>query len=184
MYTITRQEAADVLNISTRSIDRYIKNGKLRSKKDWKVVYVNNSDVENMKTWNTKVHEVIMPEKEEVKESVKITRNVDNWPTLESIYIDLRKQIIEKDNTIQELSIRLWRAEEIAKNSISVIDFKKSQFMLEESKTHLSSALNDLKREKDKLEKNMKNEKVTNIVLLLFVFLFFIISCILWFGNI
>jgi hypothetical protein len=56
--------------------------------------------------------------------------------------------------------------------------------MLEESKTHLSSAINDLKREKDKLQENIKNEKVTNFVLLIFVFLFFAISCILWFGNI
>ena len=40
MYTYTRQDAADFLWISTRSIDRYIKSGKLRSKKEWKIVYL------------------------------------------------------------------------------------------------------------------------------------------------
>jgi excisionase family DNA binding protein len=40
MYKYTRQEAADMLGISTRSVDRYIKSGKLRSKKDGKIVYV------------------------------------------------------------------------------------------------------------------------------------------------
>jgi excisionase family DNA binding protein len=34
MYKLTRKEAADLLNISTRSIDRYIKSGKIRTKKD------------------------------------------------------------------------------------------------------------------------------------------------------
>jgi|TARA_Y100001960_G_C14570249_1_gene775477 excisionase family DNA binding protein len=46
MYKYTRQEVAEKLNISTRSVDRYIKAGKLRAKKDGKVVYVKGSDVE------------------------------------------------------------------------------------------------------------------------------------------
>jgi predicted site-specific integrase-resolvase len=33
LYTLTRQEAADKLEISVRSIDRYIKSGKIRSEK-------------------------------------------------------------------------------------------------------------------------------------------------------
>ena len=40
LYTLTRQEASDTLNISTRSTDRYIKSGKLRSEKRGKIVYV------------------------------------------------------------------------------------------------------------------------------------------------
>jgi excisionase family DNA binding protein len=40
MYKYTRQEAAELLGISTRSVDRYIKAGKLRSKKDGKIVYL------------------------------------------------------------------------------------------------------------------------------------------------
>ncbi|MGB2110758.1 MAG: helix-turn-helix domain-containing protein [Patescibacteria group bacterium] len=46
MYKYTRQEASEMLGISTRSVDRYIKSGKLRSKKDGKIVYVKGSDVE------------------------------------------------------------------------------------------------------------------------------------------
>jgi predicted site-specific integrase-resolvase len=33
LYRLTRQEAADELDISVRSIDRYIKTGKIRSEK-------------------------------------------------------------------------------------------------------------------------------------------------------
>ncbi|MCE2507661.1 MAG: helix-turn-helix domain-containing protein [Nitrosopumilaceae archaeon] len=32
-YNLTRQEVAKILDISTRSVDRYIRSGKLRSKK-------------------------------------------------------------------------------------------------------------------------------------------------------
>jgi excisionase family DNA binding protein len=34
MYKHTRQEAADLLQVSTRTIDRYVESGKLRAKKD------------------------------------------------------------------------------------------------------------------------------------------------------
>ena len=59
MYTYTRQDVAELLWISTRSVDRYIKAWKLRSKKEWKIVYVNNEDVKNLWwTWEVK-HEII-----------------------------------------------------------------------------------------------------------------------------
>jgi hypothetical protein len=54
--------------------------------------------------------------------------------SLEPIYSDLREEIRKKDDVIQTLSLRLGKAEEIAKNSVSLIDYKKSQFLLEESK--------------------------------------------------
>jgi predicted site-specific integrase-resolvase len=34
MYNLTRQEAADLLKMSIRNIDRYIKSGKIRHKKE------------------------------------------------------------------------------------------------------------------------------------------------------
>ena len=192
MYTITRQEAADLLGISTRSIDRYIKSWKLRSKKDWKVVYINNNDIENMKSWDIKKHEVIFPE--DIKKDSKIdvlwettglsTKSSNPSISLEAIYIDLKKQISEKDSMIQDLSIKLWRAEEVASNSISLIDFKKSQFMLEESKSHLSTALWDMKKQKDKLERDVKYEKTTNIILSIFVLFLIVVAAVLWFQNI
>ena len=65
MYTYTRQDAADLLWISTRSIDRYIKSGKLRSKKEWKIVYVNDDDIKNLSWWQDSKQEIIdkKPEK-------------------------------------------------------------------------------------------------------------------------
>ena len=48
MYTLTRQNTADKLDISTRSVDRYIKSGKLRSKKEGKIIYIHARDVANL----------------------------------------------------------------------------------------------------------------------------------------
>ena len=212
MYTYTRQDAADFLWISTRSIDRYIKSGKLRSKKEWKIVYVNDDDIKNLSWWQDSKQEIIdkKPEKKqiEVKEiksdekEEKILQNTYSFTTtvpetkeievktnfktfpIEPIYDDLRLQIKEKDDLIQDLSMKLWRAEEIVKNSVSMIDFKRSQMLLEDSKTHLWSAISELKGKNEELEKKVKTGNITVLVLFITVIVLLVIALMIWVNNI
>lgn len=185
MYKHTRQEAADMLWISTRSIDRYVKAWKLRAKKDWKVVYINSSDLDNLISWWIVNQEIIVekpilnsqferkPIYTESKE-IEIHNNFKN--ALDEVYEDLRSEIKEKDTIIRELSIRVWRAEELAKNSVSLIDFKKSQFLLEESKTNLNQAIVDLQAEKENITTELKYQKTNNLILLISLIVLFAIA--------
>lgn len=196
MYKHTRQEAADLLQVSTRTIDRYVESGKLRAKKDWKVVYINTADLENLSWAWTQKQEIIIekkiPEKKqehktpEVKKEAKVKEEIEikettavaelstkKPTTLDWVYMDLKSEIREKDKIITELSIRLWQAEEIAKNSVSLIDYKKSQFLLETSRSNLNQNIIDLESDKDELEKELSYQKTNNIIMLLaLVFLF------------
>jgi hypothetical protein len=147
MYKLTRQEVADKLNISTRSVDRYIKAWKLRSIKEGKVVYVKQDDVDNL-AWDWEIKQEVIVEKRQFNNtqfektnlnSQKLsTQSIDDisW-TLWAIYSDLKEEIKNKDQLIQTLAMRVWKAEEVAKNSVSLLDFKKSQYLLEESKENL-----------------------------------------------
>lgn len=179
MYKYTRQEAADMLWISTRSIDRYVKSWKIRVKKDWKIVYINSSDLENLSwTWvknqeiitkEVKIEPKIIPIKKESSTEI----STKSTSVLDTIYADLRQEIKEKDKVIWELSIKLWQAEEMVKNTVSLIDYKKSQFLLEESRSNLNQAIIDLESDKWDLEKELKYQKTNNIIMLLaLVFLF------------
>jgi hypothetical protein len=188
MYTFTRQEVAEKLNISTRSVDRYIKSWKLRSKKDWKIVYVNDDDVKNMLWEWEKKQEVIINKKVKVEEKtkeIKTTKTNENQAsTLWFIYKDLKEEIQKKDQLIQTLAMRVWKSEEVAKNSVSLIDFKKSQFLLEESKQSLNDELVNLKKEKWTLIWELKYEKTTNILLIVFVVVLLAIVWLVWFFKI
>lgn len=184
MYKYTRQEVADKLNISTRSVDRYIKAWKFRSKKMWKIVYINSDDIDwIISDWENK-HEIIYNkeiEKNNINESsssLKKEKQV-SW-TLSEIYKDLKNEIEKKDELIKTLAIRVWKAEEMAKNTVSLLDFKKSQYLLEESKQNLNNELSKLEKEKLKLLNDLKIEKKSNIVLILFVLLLLTVSSILW----
>ncbi len=194
MYNLTRQEAAERLWVSTRSIDRYIKSGKIRSKKDSKIVYVNDKDIENMSSSTSPKQEVIVKKdyKEKKKKDKKekiITREVEvksNYSNkaLDIIYTDLKSDIQKKDEIIKELSIRLGRAEEIAKNSVNLIDYKKSQFLLEESRNYLNNEIDDLKDENSSLQKKLRYEKSSNIILIFLVIVLFAVASVIWFLNI
>ena len=182
MYKYTRPEVAEKLNISTRSVDRYIKSWKLRSKKEWKIVYIKASDVDNLLSWPFTKHEVIVPKKLKEEKTVAITTNDEGrvQGTLDYIYKDLRDNIQKKDDLIQWLSEKLWRHEEIVKNSISLTEYKKSQFLLDESKTYLSKEVDDLKWERNKLEKEFKKERNYNILLVLLVVMLLAITVTIW----
>jgi hypothetical protein len=184
MYELTRQDVADKLNISTRSVDRYIKAWKLRSKKEWKIVYVNQDDVDNL-VWKWEIkHEVIVEKKEQVVEKT-ITKNDQNVAgTLWAIYKDLKEEIQKKDELIQTLAMRVWKSEEVAKNSVSLLEFKKSQYLLEESKQHLNKDVEVLQKETDRLVWELKYEKRTNIILIIFVIILLISVWIVWFMQI
>lgn len=187
MYNITRQEAADKLWVSTRSVDRYIKSWKIRSKKDWKVVYLHSWDIDNLSWWSNNKQEVIVEAPKNTNytytrttidnnsKSIDLESNINrSW--LDEIYTDLKNQIKEKDNIIKELSIRVWRSEEIAKNSVSLMDFKKSQFLLEESKSSLTQSISELTEEKEKLTWELKYQKTNNIILIISLIVLFAIA--------
>lgn len=199
MYTLTRSEAAELIQVSTRSIDRYIKAWKIRTKKEWKIIYLHKIDVENIwDNWASQEQEVIIPqektwytqrkhaqeEKEEYTQEKSLSQERNTHLALEKIYLDLKHELKEKDRTIQDLSLRLWQAQEIAKNSVSIIEFKKSQYLLEESKTTVIQEVEKLSEEKESLQKKLKYEKTTNIVLISFCIVLILSLGILWFLSI
>lgn len=198
MYTLTRSEAAESLDISTRSIDRYIRSWKLRSKKDGKIIYIHKQDVDNL-SWEaqTKTPEVILPKntswysysqsKKEQNLDISETNVNREWETqraLEKIYIDLRHEIEKKDKTIQDLAIRLGQAQEIAKNSVSIIEFKKSQYLLEESKNHITQEADELRNEAQKLQEKLSYEKTSNLILIIVCILLLLGLAFVWYLQI
>lgn len=180
MYNITREQAAVMLNISTRSVDRYIKSWKLRSKKDWKIVYIHSTDIDNIVNPNQK-QKIIIRETEDKIETKEISK-----PSKEIfvIYENLKNEIIKKDEEIKLLNQEIWKMQEVLKNSISMIEFKKSQYLLEESKNSLTQDLEITKKELEIKNKEVKEEKNLNYILLSSIIILIILLWVVWFVKI
>lgn len=210
MYKYTRQDAADVIWVSTRSIDRYVKSGKIRSEKDGKIVYLHTDDVHNIAGISDKKQEIIVDNIDKIREnSTYVTVEEIKQPIvkesveskevsyieagsqsqalrsfLDGIYSEMKEEMKEKDEKIQELSLALWKAEEITKNSVNLVEYKKSQFLLEESRNHLNNQISDLKDEKERLEGRLSYEKKSSLILLIIVIVLLVVAATVWFMSI
>lgn len=190
-YKLTRKEAAESLDMSMRSIDRYIKSWKLRAKKKGKIVYVHWDDINNIGGGNVSENHIIITDtnKEEFVEpsSTKIVKKdeVDKiTKTFDKIYWDLRTQLDNKDEIIQKLSMQVWSANEQMKHSISVSEHNRSQMLLEESRWHITAQMTSLNEDKKTLEEELKNEKFDKRVLIIFVFILLAVSAYFFFKNV
>ena len=182
MYKITREEAANMLSISTRSIDRYIRAWKLRSKKEGKIVYIHQDDINNfLSGWPKKQEIIVGNVVSSSDESITFTPSVMKEDGNVMVMFErLREEIRQKDEEIKDMSVKMWKMEEIVKNSISMIEFKKTQFLLEESKNSLNSDLENTKKELENKDVLLKEEKKLNYILIGIAFVLFIALVIIW----
>ncbi len=196
MYNLTRQEASEILGVSIRSLDRYIKAWKIRTQKQnsW-IVYVNDEDIRILSWVDKKTPEIIINKSSYKKENILDNEDESSYQiakksdydkltsTFEKVYTDLRTELIKKDEIIQKLSLELWKNEEKVNNSVSLLEFRETKLLLEESKESIWKQFENVRQEKEKLEKNLKEEKFEKKVLIWFVVILLLISGYFWFIN-
>lgn len=49
VFTLSREDASKMLGVSTRTVDRYIHSGKIRTKRDGKLIMLHKDDVTHAK---------------------------------------------------------------------------------------------------------------------------------------
>ncbi|HBA44785.1 TPA: hypothetical protein DEG21_04730 [Patescibacteria group bacterium] len=89
----------------------------------------------------------------------------------------------QKDNLIKDLSYKLGNAEAELKNSISLVEYKKTAFLLESSTNKIEQEKQILTETKEKLEKNLNSNKLVNLILSIFLFLTIILLFVVWFSS-
>lgn len=180
MYQIDRIEWAKLLNMSTRTVDRYIRSWRLRSKKIWKKIFLHSDDVEILKNWwIQQEYEIIEPQSQIINFSKSET-----WVDYKDLYEENKKVIEKKDEVIKDLSYRLGNAESELKNSISLLEYKKATFLLESSTIKTEDEKTKLNQNISNLESKIKSEKKLNFILIFLLIILIIITFLIWFKAI
>lgn len=166
VFTLTREDASKMIGVSTRTIDRYIHAGKIRTKRDGKVIMLHKEDVTQVKGGGEqKDYEVIAPKPTLVPSIGYDAREAQNeiLRTLETI-------IREKDALIQELSFKLGKIESEMNNTIPRLEHKKALLALEEAQSSRLHDMDMLVQTKNTLENKYQREKLISTVLMIGVF--------------
>jgi hypothetical protein len=191
-YTNTREEAALLLEISTRTLDRYVKGGKIRAKRKGKIVYIHDEDIAMMRSedpelvrptdsqrkntgWSESPEIVIFDEPSNAGSFSRKPTTVD----YRDLYEDSLRKIAEKDHIIQDLSYRAGHAESELKNSVSLIEFKKQTFLLESAKAKTDEDIKLAESEVLKLREEVTQSKFVLYLLIVLVAVMIIVSSFL-----
>ena len=199
-FTLDRYAAADSLAISTRTLDRYVKAGKIRSKKVGKKVFVHDGDLEILRnelgrevddTARQEDVEILSPKAEDGEivffDEAKKDTGFRRKPVLvdyQDLFEDAQKRIDEKDRVIRELLYRVGQAEAELKNSVSMIEFKKTSYLLEAAKTKGDEEKANAMKEVEAVTKRLESEKNITAILAFALAILLLGFLGMWFATI
>lgn len=189
-YSVDREKAATLLGVSTRSIDRYIKSNKIRSRKLGKKLYLHDEDIERLRSGGIQEDFVIMTGDSnsyaDNQDEAVVTLHSTSKHTMRDmvnyrdLYDQANEKIAVKDKMIQELSYRLGQSETELKNTISLSEYKKATFLLESAKSQWEEEKSHMIEKVSFLENSLKREHILVKTLVITLMVTFVVSVCLW----
>lgn len=183
-YTIDRYEGAKLLNCSTRTVDRYISAGKIRSKRIGKKIFLHDEDIRILQNGGIQEDYIVIDSQGQIVTAPDNESQFTRRPVAvdyKQLFDDAQKAIERKDVLIQELSYRAGQAEAELKNSISMIEYKKATMLLESAKIHSEEEKKVLDKKIEEITTTLEQKNTANTILLILVSVLFLVAVVLWF---
>lgn len=182
VYNVTRESAAKMLGISTRTVDRYVRSWKLSYKKVANKVLLEKNEIHSLKKDFSALNKEVQTE---IISQSSWTWLTKSNPQLEAmieqklekfflIFKEKDKMIEEKNKIIFVLQQRVGELESKIQNMIALPDYTKEKQEAIIEKQKLEEKISQLKN-------SVKNEKMINLVLIALTLVFLIIAWFLFF---
>ena len=183
-YTVTRNQAANLLWVSTRTIDRYVKSGKLSYKKIANKVILNEEELAILQKEFSSLRQEVSTELIWDKDSSLSVKPVSDLTTLDQkidkfylIFQEKDKQIEEKNKIIFLLQQRIGELEAKIQTMVALPDYNKEKQQAIEEKKALEEKL-------AKLKARVKEQETKTYVVIVFAIIFIIIALYFYFKNV
>jgi len=183
-YTVTRNQAASLLGVSTRTIDRYVKSGKLSYKKIANKVILNEEELRILQNEFSSLRQEISTEliwDKTDKISIKPVSDISSLDEkLDKFYLIFQekdKQIDEKNKIIFMLQQRIGELEAKIQTMVALPDYNKEKQQAIEEKKILEEKL-------AKMKNRVKEQETKTYVVLIFAIIFIVIACIFYMKNV
>jgi len=152
LYTATREEAANLLRVSTRTLDRYIRKGRLKSKvSPTRNILIHTEDLEKVAQSLFLKKSARSPKKRfsksqqkaktvEVKTEEVKTENVEER-VFRNLYEEANKDLKSKQEKLEAASFRVGQLEAQLKNSVPLLEHKQKEQELSLQNSELKEKL-------------------------------------------
>ena len=183
-YTVTRNQAAALLWVSTRTIDRYVKSGKLSYKKVANKVILNEEELRILQNEFSSLRQEVSTELIWENDSSLSVRPITNMSSIDEkldkfylIFQEKDKQIDEKNKIIFMLQQRIGELEAKIQTMIALPDYNKEKQQAIEEKRMLEEKL-------AKLKARVKEQETKTYVVIIFAIIFIIIARYFYVKNV
>ena len=180
--TVTRNQAAALLWVSTRTIDRYVKSGKLSYKKVANKVILNEEELRILQNEFSSLRQEISTEL--IWEKTTAVRPISDMSTLDEkldkfylIFQEKDKQLDEKNKIIFMLQQRIGELEAKIQTMIALPDYNKEKQQAIEEKKALEEKL-------ARLTSKVREQETKTYVVIVFAIIFIIIASFFYFKNV
>ena len=182
-YTVTRNQAASLLWVSTRTIDRYVKSGKLSYKKIANKVILNEEELRILQNEFSSLRQEISTELIWERDKTLSVKPVSDMSTIDEkldkfylIFQEKDKQIEEKNKIIFMLQQRIGELEAKIQTMVALPDYNKEKQQAIEEKRILEEKL-------AKLKSRVKEQETKTYVVLIFAIVFIVVAWIFYIKN-
>lgn len=183
-YTVTRNQAANLLWVSTRTIDRYVKSGKLSYKKIANKVILNEEELSILQKEFSSLRQEVSTELIWDNSNSLSVKPVSDMATLDQrldkfylIFQEKDKQIEEKNKIIFLLQQRIGELEAKIQTMIALPDYNKEKQQAIEEKKALEEKL-------AKLTSKVKEQETKTYVVIVFAIIFIIVASYFYMKNV
>ena len=181
-YTVSRNQAASLLGVSTRTIDRYVKSWKLSYKKIANKVILNEEELKVLQNEFSSLRQEVSTELIWDKDTLAV-KPVRDMSTIDEkldkfylIFQEKDKQIDEKNKIIFMLQQRIGELEAKIQTMIALPDYNKEKQQAIEEKRMLEEKL-------AKLKARVKEQETKTYVVLIFAIIFIVVAWLFYMKN-
>lgn len=165
---IDRDEASQILKVSTRTIDRYLRKFKFKTRKDGRRVLIRRTDIDKIiqdqighyvdtkkTTAIVKVKNIKVEEIKKKDNPVKAEERI-----YKELYSEVKKDNKEKQERLEAATYRVGQLEAQIKNTVPLLDFTRKEKELKESQIVLEQKALESTLAIEKMEKKLKAERI------------------------
>lgn len=206
-FTVTRNQAAEILEVSTRTIDRYIHSKKLSFKKKSGNILLSEEEVSNFKIARFQneygaspnvegrahkhINNVEMPkiydaETGEMEEKVpeRTVAKAEGTHVREKVFEELydlsRREIREYHNKLEAANYRLGQIETQLKHSVPLLEYQETSEALKEKDFQVTGKIKHQEEALNMMETELKTEKLNKNIYIGLLFGVLALQPLLW----
>ncbi len=144
-YSISREDAAKQINVSTRTLDRWMRSGKLKFKTRGRSVFVRTADLTKLGEKTTKKQRSAkQAESESVAPRIIVEPNKEE-KVFQRLYEDATGELKQKQEKLEAASFRVGQLEAQVKASVPLLEYKQREDELQKETSGLKDQLHVLK---------------------------------------